>query len=616
MPNREFIDLQQALAGEYSLERELGRGGMGIVYLAREVQLDRLVAIKVLPAALAAQSGVRERFLREARIAASLSHPHIVPIHRVGEANGFVFFVMTYVSGETLGERLRSRGPLSTAVATRLVREVTWALSYAHGRGIVHRDIKPDNILIEADTGRALVSDFGIARDIAALGTTDPGRAMGTAHFMSPEQAANASLDGRSDLYSLGVVAHLALSGTLPPAPNATSSPTVEPSVSRALAAVIDRCLRADPADRFATGEELADALERASAPARAKLPMALRVWTQARDPFLPYYLYWSGGWTVMLATASSRVAEWPILLAVPLTPLVPITVFHARKAYQALSAGYTLRDLRAALSAWQQERREELAFERDAVVSRWGRVARWLTYAFWGATGVAVLYVPQRFAALLIGLCVSGLVISFSVTNAMGVSLISKRVRPKLIGAVRSIIWNSRVGAWAAKLLTPRHRKAMADLDYRPTEMALGLAAEELFAALPKAYREHLSDLPKVVRVLEAHAAAARARVDEISAMMSVSGGEAPVPIASPELVSARDAARRQLGQSVAALEAVRLDLLRLHGGVADLHPITTALDAARELGEALRRLDQAHREVDDAAVSFPLDLRPHTPA
>src|SRR3954462_5523767 len=202
-PDADFLSLQEALAGEYSLERELGRGGMGIVYLAREVQLDRLVAIKVLPAALAAPADVRERFLREARMAASLSHPHVVPIHRVGEAKGFVFFVMAYVNGETLGDRLRSRGPLTAAAATRLMREVAWALSYAHGRGIVHRDIKPDNILIEAETGRALVTDFGIARGAEETEITDPGRVMGTVHFMSPEQRANEPVDGRSDLYAL-----------------------------------------------------------------------------------------------------------------------------------------------------------------------------------------------------------------------------------------------------------------------------------------------------------------------------------------------------------------------------------------------------------------------------
>jgi serine/threonine protein kinase len=125
----EFLELQAALAGEYSLQRELGRGGMGVVYLARDVQLDRDVAIKVLPAHLAESAKARERFLREARMAAGLSHPHIVPIHRVSESGGFVFFVMSYVEGESLGERLRTRGPLPPAEAARVLREVAWALA-------------------------------------------------------------------------------------------------------------------------------------------------------------------------------------------------------------------------------------------------------------------------------------------------------------------------------------------------------------------------------------------------------------------------------------------------------------------------------------------------------
>ncbi|MBP6572033.1 MAG: serine/threonine protein kinase, partial [Gemmatimonadales bacterium] len=138
-PSPEFLALQAQVAGRYSLDRELGRGGMGIVFLAREVALDRLVAIKLLPPALTANASLRERFLREARTAAQLSHPHIVPIHAVESHEALVFFVMTYVRGETLGERLRARGALPMAVALRVMQEVSWAIAHAHARGVIHR---------------------------------------------------------------------------------------------------------------------------------------------------------------------------------------------------------------------------------------------------------------------------------------------------------------------------------------------------------------------------------------------------------------------------------------------------------------------------------------------
>ena len=630
MHSDEFISLQEALAGEYSLERELGRGGMGIVYLAREVQLDRLVAIKLLPSALAERPEVRERFLREARMAASLSHPHIVPIYRVGEAKGLVFFVMAYVNGETLGERLRTRGPLPTAVATRLLREVTWALSYAHGRGIVHRDVKPDNILIEADTGRALVTDFGIARGAEQNEITDPGRVMGTAHFMSPEQGASEPVDGRSDFYSLGVVAYLAVSGKLPfDAPsvpallakhataNVPALMSVAPSIPASIASVIERCLRKNPDERWSSGEALVEALDAASAPVRAKLPMALRVWAQNDDPMKPGYVAWYWLFTLqfILVRRPTDIAFGVPILAIP---LIPMGLYHARKTYKALSAGYGLRDLRTALAAWQAERREEILFEASAEEPRWAKWMRRSTYVLGIGTMAAfrrVLYVMGVREAVLLGALGLSAMLMFTGSNVLGVRLIRPRFRARLVGAVRSAILNSKVGEWIVKKLTPKRRSGTAELEYRPTEMALGMAVGDLYSALPRPYRDDLSELPSVVDRLERHAAAARARVDELNALLSVGGSEKLTP-ETASLVEARDAAKRELGDSVASLEAVRLDLLRLHGGAVDLRPITTVLEAARELGEQLDRLNQANRAVAEVVRPIPLDLRPHTPA
>lgn len=265
------------LTGQYTVERELGRGGMGVVYLARETRLDRLVALKVLPPHLAADPTIRERFLREARTAAQLSHPNIVPIYRAEEIGGFAFFAMAYIEGENLAERIRDRGALPPAEVVRVMRESAWALAYAHARGVVHRDIKAANIMIERGSGRAVVTDFGIARDKGSASLTSPGEVLGTAYFMSPEQANGGEFDGRTDLYSLGVAGFQALSARLPfegDNPNAIlisvatrPAPSLRGFASNlppALIEVIDRCLQQDPNARYATGEDLADALGQA----------------------------------------------------------------------------------------------------------------------------------------------------------------------------------------------------------------------------------------------------------------------------------------------------------------------------------------------------------------
>ena len=211
--------VERALTANYELDRELGRGGMGIVYRAKDRRLKRMVAIKVLPPELGFRGEIKSRFLREAETAAQLSHPDIVPIYSVDEREGLVFFVMACVDGDTLAKRLVERGPLPVDDARRILREVADALAYAHARGVIHRDIKPDNILLGED-GRAMVTDFGIARAIqegADSRLTATGVAIGMPAYMSPEQAAgDREIDGRSDLYSLGIVGYQMLAGQLP----------------------------------------------------------------------------------------------------------------------------------------------------------------------------------------------------------------------------------------------------------------------------------------------------------------------------------------------------------------------------------------------------------------
>ena len=206
--------VDERLSGQYTVQRELGRGGMGVVYLAREERLDRLVAIKILPPA--ADGELRDRFLREARTAAQLSHPNIVQIFRADEIGDLAFFSMGYVDGENFAERIQTRGRVPTAEVVRVLREAAWALAYAHARGVIHRDVKPENLMIERATGRVIVTDFGIARDTRASSLTRDGWILGSVHYMSPEQAAGDEIDGRSDLYALGVIGWQALTGRLP----------------------------------------------------------------------------------------------------------------------------------------------------------------------------------------------------------------------------------------------------------------------------------------------------------------------------------------------------------------------------------------------------------------
>jgi serine/threonine-protein kinase len=274
--------LDSALAGRYRVERELGAGGMATVFLAEDLKHHRQVAIKVLRPELAASLGA-ERFLREIEIAAKLSHPHILPLHDSGGEGEVLYYVMPFVDGQSLRDRLAKGGALPVDEATRAIREVADALAYAHSHGVVHRDIKPENILLSS--GHALVTDFGVAKAVSDAASTasltGTGISLGTPAYMAPEQAAaDPDVDRRADIYALGVMAYEIIAG-VPPFVGATPAQVIaghltrapeplashRPSVPPAVAALVTRCLEKNPADRWQSADDLLRALDAAATP-------------------------------------------------------------------------------------------------------------------------------------------------------------------------------------------------------------------------------------------------------------------------------------------------------------------------------------------------------------
>ncbi|MFI5207856.1 MAG: TonB family protein [Gemmatimonadales bacterium] len=270
--------VREALKDEYELEKELGRGGMAVVYKARDKQLEREVAIKVLPFSLSFDAEFVERFQREARTAGKLEHPNIIPIYRVGRAGRVIYFCMKFIRGKSLTDKIEARGAIPVPELKRLLIESARALGYAHKHGIVHRDIKPDNIMFD-ELGQAIVADFGIAKAQSGAKLTGTGMSIGTPHYMSPEQARAQNLDGRSDIYSLGVVAYQCLTGHVPFDGEDSFSigykhimeelpvPALEQADQREMFTIIQKMMAKKPDDRFQTAEEVVAAMEGGAMP-------------------------------------------------------------------------------------------------------------------------------------------------------------------------------------------------------------------------------------------------------------------------------------------------------------------------------------------------------------
>jgi len=611
-PDSALEALQAATAGRYVLERELGRGGMGVVYLARDLALERPVAIKLLPPAFAAQPELRERFLRETRTAAGLSHPNIVPIHAVEERDGLVFFVMGYVDGETLTQRVQRSGPLPPAEVARVLQECAWALSYAHGRGIVHRDVKPDNILVERGTGRAFLTDFGIAR-LADSTMTAAGASLGTPQYMSPEQATGEDVDARSDLYSLGVVGFFALTGRIPfEAPTmqavlamqvtkaAPPVASVRSGVPPRLADAIDRCLQKDRERRFPSAEAFVSAIEAAQGGAAAQIAPPVRSFQRIAEmttmQALSLLLIFPS-----LAAARPQAADLMLLMmaALPISVLVQL----GQRARVLMRQGFTYEDVRAAFAAEARQREEEVEALQAARAGETG----------WRAWRGPLLVIA-------VGLAIAVLGIYFGVHSPRGSTL--RRVM-RVVGAagggmvgfgialryvntghyerrsqrIASRVWLGPFGRWFFRLVSGRGTRPAAGAGSPGAPGAVDTGA--LFASLPPSLRKQLAGARAVVAQLERAAQTLRAReyeleraVDEAGGSRTPSGGAPAVdPLADrrsalvDELRAEQRAVAERREAVHSALESLRLQLLRLRTGVGRPADVLAEVDAARSL-------------------------------
>jgi serine/threonine-protein kinase len=625
-PDADFIALQQALAGEYSLDRELGRGGMGIVYLAREVRLARQVAIKVLPPALAARDDLREAFLRESLTVAGLNHPNIVPVHASGERDGYVYIVMAFVEGITLGERIRTRGPLLPGQAARLLREVAWALAYAHGKEIVHRDVSAENILLERGTDRAIVMDFGIASAMQTTAMSDDGRVMGNAYYISPEQAVGEPLDARSDLYSLGVCGFFALTGRLPfdadtpeeivtqhltrPAPPVSRFAHTVPS---RLAQAVDKCLAKDPDDRYRSAEAFAEAIDLAFEHAK-EIPTALRVWIQQGEKETgprAMLMLWGAALGSLVSVVQHNPWMFPVCVA---TAGAVSSLSIVTRLRRVLKDGYVVEDLQAALMERELIRSEELLYERRTsfgalspalFVMLTGSVSSMASLSWMVKNSVSI-------AGTSAGFFRSALVVSavFAVVSTVGLAgqfLWHRLATP--LAQLKLSFWRSTWGARLAKLagigLDTADRPALGMRML--TEVALGRATDHLFQALPKATRRELAELPATVRRLEQDATKLRASVDSLDDHLAVyersamrGARRSETANFEAELRDARQHASERLAATVAALESIRLDLLRLQMGSGGIESVTASLAAAQRVGEQIELAVESQAEVE----------------
>ncbi len=611
--------LQSALAGHYTIERELGRGGMGVVYLARDLILDRLVAIKLLPPALSAQPELRERFLRETRTAAGLSHPNIVPIHAIEERDGLVYFVMGYIDGETLTERVQRAGPMPAGETARMLQEAGWALSYAHGHGIVHRDVKADNILLERASGRAFITDFGIAR-LANSTMTQVGESLGTPQYMSPEQATGEPVDARSDLYSLGIVGYFALTGRLPfeapttqailamqvtkPAPPVAQQ---RPDVPKRLADAIDKCLLKNADDRWPSAEGFVSAIQTVQGSTAVEIAPPVRNFQRMAEMSLMQIFVLT---TVLpiLRTACPR-EPWVIVFWFGAVVIVTLLQLGGR-ARLLLRQGFAYDDVRAAFQAELRQRQEEQDAMRAGLAltkppSFWPLLIAIATGGGMLGAGIGIarhvhLHTSEGYVAL-------ALLAGGTLTIVLSVMFGSRRLltmerRGSKMGAK---LWLGAFGRIFFRMVS----RGVTTTKPSTAAPALDRGVLDLYGELPAPARKRLAELPKLIPALSAAASGSEERVRELDRALAEAGSakldseraqlerlraaghseqatrlERKLSLAA-DLQTAR--ARAADGRSAAAelMENLRLQLLRIRSGVGRAEDAESDIAAARML-------------------------------
>jgi serine/threonine protein kinase len=629
-----------ALSSSYEIGSELGRGGMGIVYRAKDRRLKRTVAIKVLPPELSYRSEIRTRFLREAETAAQLSHPNIVPIYSVDEKNGIVYFVMACVDGVNVARKLHEQGRLPIAESRRILKEVGEALAYAHARGVIHRDIKPDNILLEAETGRAMVTDFGIARAVQEgdARLTATGVAIGTPAFMSPEQAAgDREIDGRSDLYSLGVVAYQMLTGELPFAAASTASMLMKHLTERAVpveqkrpevppdfAATVMTLLEKEPERRFPSASSFVLMLETASTapytppvrppvPAPANVPApaahsagAVQHAERSAQPLAPYtpsadeVARWSAPPVeqfrkkfIFYAAVNSVVLIAAIFTGIGLTPITVFWSMYMAYKYAGLwTTGYDWRDVfRQPRTRSLIDVASETVDEARGIFDKEHRLKR-------RSTRTAT---PPPLPGPA-----SGRALPAGSPGGASASAIPDRALGRYASAVRQAEQDRNELRRLVAELPAADRKLVADA--LPSADMLLERVQSL--AITAAELDRQADTGNAVKQVDAQITQLedeanpfdRARSEERVRRLALLKRQRRTLFA---VAQKRDATQAKLERCTLTLQNMRFDLVRLRAGTISADHLTTISEKARELGQEVDAVVHGADEVRSAVRS-----------